>query len=67
MTLKQAIRIVEQHQRWRRDPNVPPRTKMVNPFDVGKAIDVLVLVAKEYAKIHDMNGVKITPKTNNNE
>ena len=63
MTLKQAIRIVEQHQRWRRDPNVPPRTKMVNPIDVGKAIDVLLVIAKDYLTIYDMDKVKITPKT----
>ena len=28
MTLKQAIRIVENHNKWRRDNNVPPKTKL---------------------------------------
>ena len=62
MTLKQAIRIVESHNKWRRDNNVPPKTKMGNPTELGKALDVLLVVAKDYCKIHDMDRVEIKPK-----
>ena len=40
MTLKQAIRIVENHNKWRRDNNVPPKTKWVEPKKLGVALDV---------------------------
>ena len=59
MTLKQAIKIVERHNQWRRDSNVPPKTKMVNPTELGKALDVLLIVANDYCKIYDMDRVKI--------
>lgn len=59
MTLKQAIKIVEQHQKWRRDPNVPPKYKMQNPTEVGKALDALLIVAKDYLTIYNMDKVKI--------
>lgn len=62
MTLKQAIKIVEKHQRWRRDPNVPSKHKMVDVYELGKAIDVLLIVAKDYLTIYDMNNVKIKKK-----
>ena len=62
MTLKQAIRIVETHNKWRRDNNVPPKTRMVEPKRLGVALDVLLIVAKDYCKIHDMDRVQIKPK-----
>ena len=62
MTLKQAIKIVETHNKWRRDNNVPPKTKMADPKELGVALDVLLIVAKDYCKIHDMNRVDIKPK-----
>ena len=62
MTLKQAIRIVENHNKWRRDNNVPPKTKMVEPKKLGVALDVLLIVAKDYYKIYDMDRVQIIPK-----
>ena len=58
MTLKQAIRIVENHNKWRRENNVPPKTKMVNPTELGKALDVLLIVARDYQKIYNMDRVK---------
>ena len=64
MTLKQAIRIVENHNKWRRDNNVLPKTKKANPTELGKALDVLLIVAKDYCKIHDMDRVSIKPKKN---
>ena len=62
MTLKQAIRIVENHNKWRRDNNVPPKTKMGDAKKLGVALDVLLIVAKDYYKIHDMDREQI--KTN---
>ena len=62
MTLKQAIRIVENHNKWRRDNNVPPTTKMGDPKKLGVALDVLLIVAKDYYKIYDMDRVQIEPK-----
>ena len=61
-TLKQAIRIVENHNKWRRDNNVPPKTKMGDAKKLGVALDVLLIVAKDYYKIHDMDRVQIKPK-----
>ena len=63
MTLKQAIRIVENHNKWRRDNNVPPKTKMGDPKKLGVALDVLLIVAKDYYKIYDMDRVQIEPKS----
>lgn len=62
MTLKQAIKIVENHNKWRRDNNVPPKTKMVEPKKLGVALDVLLIVAKDYCKIYNMNRAQIKPK-----
>ena len=63
MTLKQAIRIVENHNKWRRDSNVPPKARMVEPKKLGVALDVLLIVAKEYCRSHDMDKEGINPKT----
>ena len=62
MTLKQAIKIVESHNKWRRDDNVPPKTRMVEPKKLGVALDVLLIVAKDYCKIYNMDRVNIKPK-----
>ena len=62
MTLKQAIRIVENHNKWRRDNNVPPKTKMGDLKKLGVALDVLLIVAKDYYKIYNMDRVQIEPK-----
>ena len=51
MTLKQAIRIVENHNKWRRDNNVPPKTEMDDAKKSGIALDVLLIVAKDYCEI----------------
>ena len=59
MTLKQAIKIVENHNEWRRDSNVPPKTKMVSPTDLGISLDVLLIVARDYQEIYNMDRVKI--------
>ncbi len=62
MTLKQAIKIVENHNKWRRDNNVPSKYKMGDVKKLGIALDVLLIVAKDYCKIYDMNRVDIEPK-----
>ena len=62
MTLKQAIKIVESHNRWRRDNNVPPKTKMASPAELGEALDVLLIVARDYTTIYNMDRVNIKPK-----
>ena len=65
MTLKQAIKIVENHNKWRRDNNVPPETRMVEPKKLGVALDILLIVAKDYCKIYNMDRVRIKPKKQN--
>ena len=65
MTLKQAIKIVESHNKWRRDNNVPPKTKMVNPTELGEAIDILLFIAKLEAKNGNMDKFHIQPITIN--
>ena len=62
MTLKQAIRIVENHNKWRRDNNVPPKTKMGDAKKLGIALDVLLIVAKDYCKIYNIDRVYIKTK-----
>ena len=39
MELERVIEILEKHQKWRRDKNVPPKTEMQSPIEIGKAID----------------------------
>ncbi len=62
MTLKQAIKIVESHNKWRRshrmDRNQP---KMVDIKELGIALDVLLIVAKDYTTIYNMDKVDIKP------
>ena len=47
MELKQAIGILETHNRWRRGEDVEP---MINPRELGIAIDLIV----EYIKKNDV-------------
>ena len=39
MELERIIEILEKHQEWRRDQNVPPKTEMQTPIETGTAID----------------------------
>ena len=39
MKLERVIEILEKHQEWRRDKNVPPKTEMQSPIEIGTAID----------------------------
>lgn len=47
MTLQQAIEILEAHNKWRRDGNVPNSLPMQNPTQLGIAIDTVVNHLKE--------------------
>ena len=39
MELERVIEILENHQMWRRDQNVPPKVEMQSPTEIGAAID----------------------------
>ena len=62
MTLKQAIKIVEGYNKWRRshrsDRNQP---KLGDVKDLGIALDVLLIAAKDYTTIYNMDKVDIKP------
>lgn len=42
MTFTEAKRILELHNLWRRDNHVPSKYEMVNPTELGIAIDTAV-------------------------
>jgi len=47
MTPKQAIEILERHNRWRRCDKVPNSYEMEKPTELGIAIDVIVSKFKD--------------------
>lgn len=47
MDLPTAIEILEKHNEWRRDENIPPKTDMQNPTDLGNAIDYALIELKK--------------------
>tara|TARA_R110000744_G_scaffold152955_3_gene267236 strand:- start:1256 stop:1417 length:162 start_codon:yes stop_codon:yes gene_type:complete len=47
MDNNKALEILKLHNTWRRDSSVPPLTEMVNPTELGKAIDVAIKVMEE--------------------
>ena len=44
--LDNVIDTLEKHNEWRRDNNVPPKTKMVSPKELGEAIDKAIEILK---------------------
>lgn len=44
--LDNVINTLEKHNKWRRDRNVPPNTKMVSPKELGEAIDKAIEILK---------------------
>jgi hypothetical protein len=48
LSIKDAYDILIRHNMWRRDNHVPNQYEMVNPTDLGKAIDVAIEVLKKY-------------------
>ena len=49
MKLEEAIKILELHNKWRRDKT--RLVEMQHPHDVGIAIDVVIEAAKDYLDI----------------
>ena len=47
MKLERVIEILEKHQKWRRDKNVPPKTEMQSPIEIGTAIDYAISELKK--------------------
>jgi nucleoid DNA-binding protein len=47
MTLKEAVKILEQHNKWRRGDDIIP---MLSPRDVGIAIDAVLAEVKKTLK-----------------
>jgi hypothetical protein len=47
MELERIIEILEKHQDWRRDQNVPPKTEMQSPIEIGTAIDYALIELKK--------------------
>ena len=45
--LEKIIEILEKHQEWRRDQNVPPKTEMQSPIELGIAIDYAIKELKQ--------------------
>ena len=47
MELETVIEILEKHQEWRREPNVPPKVEMQSPIEIGTAIDYAISELKK--------------------
>ena len=54
MDLETVIKILEKHQEWRRDQNVPPKNKMQSPIEIGAAIDYAISELKKL-RLSDVN------------
>ncbi len=48
MTVEEARDILIQHNKWRRDNGIPNSYTMVNPIELGIAIDVAIDVLMEH-------------------
>ena len=55
MELERVIEILEKHQEWRRDQNVPPKTEMQSPIEIGAAIDYALIELKKL-RLSDVSG-----------
>jgi len=57
MTLHEAVTILKEHNEWRRDNTVPPKTTMANPKLLGEAIDLVVylLSFRKKKNVKDLN------------
>ena len=42
MSMKDAMKILIQHNKWRRDNHIPNKYDMVNPTELGKAIEIAI-------------------------
>ena len=50
LSIESSAVILTRHNQWRRDNHVPNQYEMVNPTDLGKAIDVAVAVLKKHTQ-----------------
>jgi len=67
MELERIIEILEKHQEWRRDKNVPPKTEMQSPIEIGTAIDYALIKLKklrlgDVSKCSCINRDTLTPE-----
>ena len=60
MTLKEAAEILDQHNKWRRDNNVPSKYEMGNPERLGIAIDIVLNHLSKFKKSKSMLTKAIT-------
>ena len=56
MKLKQAIGVLETHNRWRRGEDVEP---ILKPSDIGIAIDTVIEYIKNNGNLYAVNNSKI--------
>ena len=47
MSMKDAMKILIQHNKWRRDNHIPNKYDMVNPTELGKAIEIAINAMQE--------------------
>ena len=47
MSMKDAMKILIQHNKWRRDNHIPNKYDMVNPTELGKAIEIAINTMQE--------------------
>ena len=58
MRIERIIEILEKHQEWRRDQNVPPKTQMQSPIELGEAIDYAIKELKKSKNNETYGGKK---------
>lgn len=46
--MERAVEVLEAHNKWRRDDNVPNSQPMQDPKELGKAIDLAILFCKTF-------------------
>ena len=49
--MERAVKVLEAHNRWRRDDNVPNSQPMVDPKELGKAIDRAIDFIKTFMEL----------------
>jgi len=47
MTKEKALRVLKEYQRWRRDSSVPPKWKLPDSKDIGRAIDYVIKILEK--------------------
>jgi len=62
MELERVIEILEKHQQWRRDKNVPPKTEMQSPIEIGTAIDYAISELKKLRLADVSNSLPLTKR-----